>query len=152
MNLRTRRGKNRFRNNAWRLFSIPPTLLVVSVESIRSLTDLAPPRLDSLMSRVSASMSIPPDSTCTLGLLLPDSRPSPQPIYLLMWKREDCSAPSSVSTPSCRLWPRSNEPRPDHAPPDSEFRAVRSPVGSFPGSFFDLLVGHFTSFFAGIMP
>ena len=63
MNLRTRRGKNRFRNNAWRLFSIPPTLLVVSVESIRSLTDLAPTGLDSPMSGVSALTSIPPDST-----------------------------------------------------------------------------------------
>ena len=97
-------------------------------------------------------MPIPPGSTHTLGPLFPDPRPSPRAIYLLMWKRAACSAPSSGSVLSCRIWPRSNEPRPDHAPSDSECRAVWSPIGSFPGSFFDLLAGHFTSFFASIMP
>ena len=50
---------------------------MVLVESGRSLTNLAPPGLDSPMSGVSALMPIPPDSTRGLGLLLPDSLPFP---------------------------------------------------------------------------
>ena len=60
----------------------PPTPFVVLVESKRSLTDLAPPGLDSPMSGVSALMLIPPYLTRSLGLILPESRPSPWPILL----------------------------------------------------------------------
>ena len=60
-----------------------PTFLVVSVESIRSMIDQAPPGLDSPMSGVLALMPIPLDSIYTLDHLLSDFAAFAWPIFLL---------------------------------------------------------------------